>query len=81
MDECFWLSLEEHFLLALFRYLFFLGQEENTSGKNPTDTQSMKIQVKLGEMPVRKNVVKIMQRQYSKFSHSKQRKRFEDIKK
>ena len=30
-------------------------------GKSPAETQSMKIQVKSGEIPVRKNVGKIMQ--------------------
>ena len=39
--------------------LFFLGQGENTSGKNAAETQS--IQVKSGEIPVRKNDGKIMQ--------------------
>ena len=63
------------------RCLFFLSHGENTSGKNPAETQSMKIQVKSEKIPVRKNVVKIMQSQYSKFNHSKQGKRFEDIKK
>ena len=58
-----------------------LSQGENTPGKSPAETQSMKIQVKSGEISVRKNVVKIMQSQYSKFNHSKQGKRFEDIKK
>ena len=55
----------------------------------------MKIQVKSGEIPVCKNVVKIMQNlgchrpqspkltfsQYSKFNHNNQGKRFKDIKK
>ena len=69
------------FCWLISQCLFFLGQGENTSGKNPSETQSMKIQVNSGETTVRKNVVKIMQSQYSKFSHSKQGKRFEDIKK
>ena len=43
------------------RCLFFLGQGESTPGKKPTETQSMKTQVNSGEIPVRKNVVKIMQ--------------------
>ena len=50
------------FFCGLFsRYLFFSGQGENTPGKKPTETQSVKIQVKLGERLVRKNVGKIMQ--------------------
>ena len=33
---------------------------QNTPGKNPAETQSMTIQVKSGEIPVRKKVEKIM---------------------
>ena len=45
------------FFCGLFsRCLFFLGQGENTPGKNPAEAQSMKIQVKSGEIQVRKNV-------------------------
>ena len=40
---------------------FFLGQGENTPGKNPAETHSMKIQVILGEIPVCKNVGKFLQ--------------------
>ena len=58
------------FCWLFFRCLFFLGQGENTSVKNPAETQSMKIQVKSCKIPVRKNVVKTMQSQYSKFNHS-----------
>ena len=58
MDRYFWLSLDEQFC-RLFSQSFF--QRENTPRKNPTETQSMKIQVKSGEIPVRKNVGKIMQ--------------------
>ena len=36
-------------------------QGENTPRKDPTETQSMKIKVKSGEIPVRKKVGKIMQ--------------------
>ena len=84
------------FCRLFFRCLFFLRQRESTSGKNPAESQSMKIQVKSEEIPVRKNVGKIMQNvavadlqlkrqswhvsQHSKFNHSKQGKRFEDIK-
>ena len=68
------------FFAGSFPGLFFLGQGENTPGKNPAETQSIKIQVKSGEIPVRKNV-KTMQSQYSKCNHSKQGKKFEDIKK
>ena len=53
MDGYFWLSLGNIFLRA-----FFSGQGENTPRKKPAETQSMKIQVKLGEMLVRKNVGK-----------------------
>ena len=86
------------FLYRLFsRYLFFLSHREKTPEKTPTETQSMKIQVKLGEMPVRKNVGKIMQNVNScrvtsksarltcystlKIQSHKHGKRFEDIKK
>ena len=41
--------------------LFFLGQGESTPGKNPAETQPMKTQVNSGEIPVRKDVGKIMQ--------------------
>ena len=40
---------------------FFSGQVENTPGKNPAETQSMKIQVRSREILVRKNVGRIMQ--------------------
>ena len=39
----------------------FLDQGENTPGKTTAEIQSVKIQVKSGEIPVRKNVGKIMQ--------------------
>ena len=34
---------------------FFYGQGENTPGKNPAEIQSVKIQVKSGEILVLKN--------------------------
>ena len=40
-------------------YLFFLGQRENNTEKKLAETQSMKIQVKSGEIPVCKNVGKM----------------------
>ena len=43
------------------RCLFFLGQGESTPRKKPTETQSMKTQVNSGEIPVRKDVRKIVQ--------------------
>ena len=43
------------------RCLFFFGEGENTPGKNAGETQSMKIQVKSGEILVPKNVGTIMQ--------------------
>ena len=46
---------------TFFCGLFFWGQGENTSGKNPSETSSMKIQVKSGEVPVWKNAGKIVQ--------------------
>ena len=46
---------------VFFRCPFFSGQGENTPGKNLAETQSMKIQVKSGEILVQKNVRKIMQ--------------------
>ena len=52
--------------IAFFWCRFFLGQGENTSGKKPAETQSMKIQVKSGEIPVRKNVGKIMKNEGSR---------------
>ena len=45
----------------LFPWLFFLGQGEKYTGKRLAGTQSMKIQVKSGEIPIRKNVGKILQ--------------------
>ena len=41
--------------------VFFSGLGENTLIKNPAETQSMKIHVKLGEILVGKDVGKIMQ--------------------
>ena len=50
------------FFAGFFPGLFFFsGQAENTPGKNPAETQSIKIQVKSGEILVRKNVGKIVQ--------------------
>ena len=88
MDGYFWLSLEEHFFAGFFPGLFFSAKEKILSEKNPAETQSMKIQVKSGKIPVCKNVGKIMQNlgkrrltpksakltvsQYSKFNHNKQ---------
>ena len=43
------------------RCLFFLGQGESTPGKTAAETQSMKSQINSGEIPVRKDVGKIMQ--------------------
>ena len=40
---------------------YFLGQGENTPGKKTAETQSMKTQVNSGEIPVRKDVGKVMQ--------------------
>ena len=40
---------------------YFLGQREIAPGKNTAKTQSMKSQVNSGEIPVRKDVGKIMQ--------------------
>ena len=98
MDGYFSLSLWEHFFTGFFPGIFFfLSHREKTPEKTPTETQSMKIQVKLGEMPVRKNVGKIMQNVNScrvtsksarltcystlKIQSHKHGKRFEDIKK
>ena len=55
------LSLGEHFFAGFIPGVLFSGQRENTPGKNPAETQSMKIQVKSGEILVRKYVGKIMQ--------------------
>ena len=49
------------FFASFFPSLFYLSQGEYTPRKNPGGTQSMKIQVKPGEIPVRKNVGKNMQ--------------------
>ena len=47
---------------SFFPSLFFFSQGENPPPKkNPAETQSMKIQVKSGEILVCKNVGKIMQ--------------------
>ena len=61
MDGYFWLSLRKHFCRLFSRCLFFFGQGEKYTGKKLTETQSTKIQVKSGEVPVRKNFGKIMQ--------------------
>ena len=61
MDGNFWLRLEEHFLQAFIPVSFFSGQGENTPGKKPAKTQSMKIQVNSGDIPFHKNVGKILQ--------------------
>ena len=55
------MSFEEHFLQAFFQVPLFLDQGENTPGKTTAEIQSVKIQAKSGEIPVRKNVGKIMQ--------------------
>ena len=67
MDGYFWLCLGEHFFAGFFPgvCLFFSRQGENTPGKNPAETQSIKIQVKSGEVLARKNVGKIMQNEDS----------------
>ena len=57
MDGYFWLSFEEHFLQAFFSS----ANKKINYEKNPAETQSMEIQVKSGEIPVCKNVGKIMQ--------------------
>ena len=50
------------YFFGLFsRCRFFLSQRENLPRKNPAETQSMKIQVKSGEILVCKNFGKIMQ--------------------
>ena len=80
--------MEEHFFAGFIPGLFFSAKEKILSEKNPAETQSMKIQVKSGKIPVCKNVGKIMQNlgkrrltpisakltvsQYSKFNHNKQ---------
>ena len=61
MDGYFWLSLQEQFLQALFAVLFSSAKEKIPREKNPAETQSMKIQVKSGELPIYKNIGKIMQ--------------------
>lgn len=58
----FFYSIQENIFCGLFfLYHFFFGQGENTPGKAPAETQSMKMQVKSGGNPVRKNIRKIMQ--------------------
>ena len=61
MDGYFWLSLEEYFLQAFFPIFFSSAKEKIHRGKKPTETQSMRIQVKSREIIVCKNVGKIMQ--------------------
>ena len=46
------------FCVNFFPVFFFLGVGENTPGKKPVETQSMKIQVKSGKIPIRKNIEK-----------------------
>ena len=58
MDGYFWLKLGKHFLLAFFPVSFFLRLRRK---KKLTKTQSMKTQVKSGEIPVHKNVGKMKQ--------------------
>ena len=56
------LEFEGIFFAGFFLGVFFSqAQEKNTPGKNPAETQSMKTQIKLGDIPVRKNVGKFMQ--------------------
>ena len=62
MDGYFRLSLEEHFLQAFFLVFFSSAKEKIHREKTLAETQSMKIQVKSGEIPVRKKVGKIMQK-------------------
>ena len=50
------------FFAGFYPGSFFSGQRQNTPGKKSAKTQSMKIQVKSGEIPVRKNGGKIMQK-------------------
>ena len=62
MDGYFWLSLWEHIFAGFFpSVLFFLVQRENTLGKNPAETELMKIQVQSEEIPVCKGAGEIMQ--------------------
>ena len=61
MDGYFWLCLEKHLLQAFFPVSIFLRLRRKYSGKKPAETQSVKIQVKSGEIPVGKNLGKIMQ--------------------
>ena len=49
------------FFAGFFPGLFFSTKEKIHREKTLAETQSMKIQVKSGEIPVRKNVGKIMQ--------------------
>ena len=57
------------FFAGFFPSLFFLDQGENAPQKNTAETQSMKIQVMSGEIPVSKNVGKIMQNVGSRNLH------------
>ena len=54
-------SLGEIFFSGFFWGFFFLSKVEKYTGKKLAETQSMKIQAKSEEIPVRKNVGKIMQ--------------------
>ena len=54
-------SLGEIFFSGFFGGFFFLSKVEKYTGKKLAETQSMKIQAKSEEIPVRKNVGKIMQ--------------------
>ena len=54
-------SLGEIFFSGFFGGFFFLSKVEKYTGKKLVETQSMKIQAKSEEIPVRKNVGKIMQ--------------------
>ena len=61
MDRYFWLSLDEHSLQAFFP-VFFSKREYTAKKPSRNSKKSMKIQVKSGEIPVRKKVGKIMQK-------------------
>ena len=64
MDGYFCLSLEEHFLQPFFLSfiaVFFLGQGENTPRKKTRRNSVNENSLKSGEIPIRKNVGKIME--------------------
>ena len=61
MDGYFWLSLGKHIFADFCQVPFFRRPRRKVIGKNPAETQSMKIQLNSREINVGKNAGKIIQ--------------------